>query len=158
MWKRKYRQPAPPGARVDVRLVLDTNTVLSGLLWRNAPRRLIDAAREQRFLLYSSPALMAELTDVLSREKFAARLLQEGLTPAALVADYAGIVRFLRPAHVPQVISRDPDDDHVLACALAAEADAIVTGDGDLLALRPAWNGIAILTVREVLDRLDGEN
>ena len=48
---------------------------------------------------------------------------------------------------------RDPDDVHALACAVAAEADAIVTGDQDLLALK-TFSGIPILKVREALERL----
>ena len=54
---------------------------------------------------------------------------------------------------IPPAELRDPDDVHVLACAAAAEADAIVTGDKDLLSLK-SFAGIPILTVREVLEKL----
>lgn len=61
------------------------------------------------------------------------------------------LVIFDLPAIAP--ICRDPNDDHVLAAALAAEADCIVTGDADLLALG-CYQGILMVTVRGFLDLL----
>ena len=57
-----------------MRLVLDTNVVLSGLLWRSHPRHLLDLAREDAVALYTSSVLLDELADVLSRAKWAAML------------------------------------------------------------------------------------
>lgn len=54
------------GARV--RLVLDTNVVLSGMLWRSHPRRLLDLAKEEAVSLYTSSALLDELAEVLSQK------------------------------------------------------------------------------------------
>ena len=53
----------------------DTNTVLSGFLWENAPRGLIDAAIDGRIKLFTSAMLIEELSGVLQREKFANRLV-----------------------------------------------------------------------------------
>ena len=58
----------------------------------------------------------------------------------------------MQPAAVPKV-SRDPDDDHVLACAVSAKADRIVSGDNDLLTLKQ-HRGIAILTPAPALARI----
>ena len=70
-----------------VRIVLDTNILVSALLSAHgAPRRLLDAARAQVFDICSSPALMAELLDVVSREKFAQRFTAAGLTPLGIVS------------------------------------------------------------------------
>jgi putative PIN family toxin of toxin-antitoxin system len=52
-----------------VRTVLDTNIVVSGLLWRAAPRQMLDAAREKRLTLHTSSILLDELADVLSRKR-----------------------------------------------------------------------------------------
>jgi hypothetical protein len=57
-----------------VRIVADTNTALSGLLWQGPPRRLIDLARERALTLCTSTALLAELAEVIGRPKFAARV------------------------------------------------------------------------------------
>jgi len=68
-----------------VRVVLDTNTLVSGVLSPgDPPRRLLDELRAHVFELCSSATLLAELLDVLSREKFAARLTQVGLTPQGI--------------------------------------------------------------------------
>ena len=70
-----------------MRVVLDTNTLVSGVISPGGPpRRLIDDARAQVFELCSSATLLAELLDVLARGKFAARLTQAGLTPQGIVA------------------------------------------------------------------------
>ena len=61
-----------------MRVVADTNIVVSGLLWRGNPRRLLEAAREGTIDLFTSAALLAELEDVLSRAKFAQRLVSAG--------------------------------------------------------------------------------
>ncbi|TAH43835.1 MAG: putative toxin-antitoxin system toxin component, PIN family [Gammaproteobacteria bacterium] len=136
-----------------MRIVADTNTVVSGLLWRAAPRRLIDAGREQRITLITSPVLLAELADVLGRSKFIEPLRRDGLTAERLVAEYAAITQLVRPVAVPRVVARDPDDDHIIACALAAKADAIVSGDRDLLDLHE-YQGIAILAASDAITRI----
>jgi len=138
-----------------VRLVLDTNTALSGLLWGGPPAQLIDAACRQTIELVSSTALLAELQGVLSRPKFTERLAKRGLAAADVFDGYAALVVHISPLTVPRVVLRDPDDDHVIACALAAHADAIVSGDLDLLDLRE-HQGIAIVTASEAIQRIAG--
>ncbi len=132
-----------------MRAVADTNTVVSAFLWGGAPAEVLTAAREQRLTLFTSAALIAELEDVLAREKFAARVLQVGSTVADLIAGYRALAQLVRTAEIAPV-SRDPDDDQVLACALAADAGLIVTRDQDLRTLDPFRN-IRILPAREAL-------
>jgi putative PIN family toxin of toxin-antitoxin system len=136
-----------------VRLVLDTNIALSGLLWGRGPGKLIDAAVQQRIELASSTALLAELQGVLLREKFAAQLVKRGLTVERVFGGYVALVTCVSPLTTPRVIERDPDDDHVIACALAARAEAIVSGDRHLLTLGQ-HQGIAILTAAQALARI----
>ena len=135
-----------------MRLVLDTNTVVSGLLWDNEPSRLIDEGLQGRVELFTSQALLLELGDVLPRRKLAQRVAASGLSVAQLVARYAVLAQSVLPADISR-IATDPDDDQVLACALAARADLIVSGDADLLNLK-AYQGMPIVTVAEVLMQL----
>jgi uncharacterized protein len=138
-----------------VRLVLDTNTVLSALLWRGTPYRLLAAIRKQhpRLQLYSSPVLLEELTNVIARPNFSQRFDSIGKTVREVLADYIEIVELVEPIEVPQVV-RDPDDNHVLACALAAKAEIVVSGDKDLLDLVNCQD-ILILTAATALQRFE---
>jgi putative PIN family toxin of toxin-antitoxin system len=132
-----------------MRAVADTNTVVSGLLWRGAPWQVLDAARAGKVELFTSAALLAELEEVLEREKFARRLERAGVTARELVLGYAALARLVEPVTLPPVIREDPDDDAVLACAVAAQAEAIVSGDGHLLNLK-AYQRMPILTAAQL--------
>jgi predicted nucleic acid-binding protein len=67
---------------------------------------------------------------------------------------YAALARLIEPAVIEPVILPDPDDDAVLACAVAARAEAIVTGDAHLLDLKQ-YEGIPILTAAQLLTRIE---
>ncbi len=137
-----------------MRAVIDNNLLVSGLLWGGKPGRLFAAIAEGKLQLFLSDPLLAELRGVLERGKFAARLSLKGFTPETVLAKVRTAARVIPAPIIPMPASlHDPDDVHVLACALAAEADAIVTGDKDLLALK-MFEGIPILKVRDTLEKL----
>lgn len=136
-----------------MRVVLDTNVVASALLWGGTPQRLIQAADEEGLELFTSEALIAELAGILERAKLAAKLTQLNSSPAEIVARYREIAEIVEAAPIEGAALRDPDDAAVLACALAARADAIVSGDDDLHALG-AYQNIPVLTPAECLQRL----
>jgi len=136
-----------------VHVVVDTNTVVSGLLWHGAPRQVLDAARVGRLALYTSAPLLAELAEVLPRPKFAQRLALAEVTPQTLVLGYAVLAQLIVPATIGPVVEADPDDDAVLACAVAAHAEVIVSGDSDLLDLE-SYEGIPIITAAQLMARL----
>jgi len=136
-----------------VRVVLDTNITISGLLWRGAPRQVIEAARNGQIELFSCAELLEELEDVLRRPKLAARLAQIGKEPSDLINAYLALLSVIRAPPLLAPVSVDPDDDVVLACALAAQAAAIVSGDDDLLRVR-MFHDMPILTAPELLARL----
>lgn len=133
-----------------MRLVIDTNVVLSGLLWQGSPHALMELARNGAVALVSSPALIEELADVLRREKFAGILARSGYTVDQVLDDIQRLTQIITPPPLPEAVCRDPDDDAVLAVTLAAQADLIVSGDDDLLALQ-SFQGIPILTPAEAL-------
>jgi putative PIN family toxin of toxin-antitoxin system len=136
-----------------MRAVADTNVVVSALLWHGPPRQVLDRARTGQVELFTSAALLEELSDVLGRTKIAARVKATGTEPHELVAGYAALARLIAPEVVEPVIAADPDDDMVLACAVAAHAQVIISGDKDLLALKE-YRRIRVLRAREVLARI----
>ena len=137
-----------------MKLVVDTNVLMSGAAWTGTAARLVDALLDGEAVLCLSESMLAELADVLQREKFRARLDQRGQSATAILARFREIAQMVEPAAIPVPASlRDPDDVHVLACAVASAADAIVSGDHDLLALEK-FESIPIIEVKEALRRL----
>lgn len=136
-----------------MKLVVDSNVVLSGLLWRGAPHRLIEQVRDDKVELFSSPALLSELAEVLGRPQFSDALARSRSSAKFVLSEIQAMVTLVYPSQLPIPVCRDPDDDEVLATALAAQADLIVSGDKDLLILA-SFQGISIVTPAMALERL----
>ncbi len=129
-----------------MRIVLDTNVVLSALLWRGTPYRLLDAIRQRSSTqLYSSATLLEKLADVLTRPSATKRLALIEKTAATVLADYVEVIELVAPTTVPRVVPGDIDDDQVIAAAVAAQADLIVSGDRKHLLPLCSHAGIAII-------------
>ena len=139
-----------------MRLVLDTNVVASAILWGGTPRVLLQAARDKRVELFTSTAMLAELTDILGRRKFARKIAASQLTIDQLVDGYAQLASVVRPVTTPR-IAPDPDDDVVIGTALAAKADLVVTGDKPLLTVSE-HQGVRIVGVAEAIEVIDARN
>ena len=137
-----------------MRLVLDTNVALSGLLWQGTPGKLIDACQARQIELASSAPLLAELHAVIKRDKFALQLAARELSAQTIFDGYAAMVTIVTPAIIPPTIAEDPADDAVLACALSARADLIVSGDKRHLLTLAVWQGISIVSAREAVQRI----
>ena len=135
------------------RAVIDTNTWISGLVWTGAPRRAIELVLRRELGCATSGELVAELRRVLSYPRIEKVLTQRSLTAADLVEQIGLVSDLVVAPALPKPVCRDPDDDAILACALAAQADLIVSGDQDLLVLR-AFEGIPILTAVQALEWL----
>ena len=132
-----------------MRLLLDTNILVSAVLFDGLPQGLVEQAFRGEYELVTSEALLDEFEEVL-RERFA----RPALLARALREELASIADMSRPERIPRA-SRDPADDMVLAAALGGHADAIVTGDKDILDLG-AYEGMPVLTTRQALAKLAG--
>lgn len=138
-----------------MRIVLDTNVVLSALLWRGTPHHLLVAIdQRQGVQICSSTALLEELADVLTRPSPSRRLALIGKTTGEVLADYLEIIELVEPASVPRVVAADIDDDQVLAAAVAARAELIVSGDRKHLLPLSSHNDIPIVDAAEALRRI----
>jgi len=127
-----------------VRVILDINVVLSGLFWHGPPHTLLNRVRDGTLTLVTSPALLAELAEVIERPKFDAILVRSHTSRERSLAEIQELAEVITPEPLPMPVCRDADDDAVLACALAAQADLIVSGDADLLTLQE-YQGIRIV-------------
>ena len=137
-----------------MRIVLDTNVVLSALLWRGTPYQLLEAIRNRSEIrLFTSPALLDELAGVLTRSSPTKRLAVIGKSARAVLADYVEAAEVVEPEHVPRVVPNDADDDQVIAAAVTAGADWIVSGDADLLSLG-SYQGIPIITAAQAVEQI----
>lgn len=130
--------------------VLDTNVLVSGLGWRGAPARVVDAAVRGRFVLVTSEPLLDELGRVLAYPK----LRRAFPDPDAMVQLVREITIVVEPAEAVSVAEED-EDNRPLEAALEARADVVVTGDERLLASGPTFQGVRLLRPRDFLTLLD---
>jgi putative PIN family toxin of toxin-antitoxin system len=127
-----------------VKAVFDTNVLVAAFVTEGLCSKILMRGRKRQFHLIVCPIILREFEDVLIKKFFASR--NEVRSALEIVSET--IHRIVRPSETVQGICRDPDDDAILACALAAGADYLVTGDADLLALK-TFRGIRIITPRE---------
>jgi len=134
-----------------MRLVLDVNVWISGLLWQGVPKQIIDLARTSTVTVFVSEPILSELEEVLARAKFQSKMRSLGITSQ----DLMNLVRQLSQVCVPISVDvpnlRDPDDAVILGTAIAAKAMLVVSGDLDLLVLEE-FAGIPILNPTDFLD------
>lgn len=113
------------------KVVLDTNILISALGWAGPERRVYELCLQGELALWLCRSILEELLRVLDYPKFNFPETDK----VAFVQDLLRIANLTEPGTVPDIVDTDPADNHVLACAAAAEADFLLTGDKHLLAL-----------------------
>jgi len=134
-----------------IRVVLDTNTVISALLFTGTASRLVPLWQAQRITALVSRQILEEYLRVLAYPKFQ---LSDQEVRALIEEELLPFVETVRVRRRLAVVRRDPHDDKFIECAFSGRARYLVTGDRDLRELR-SFRGIAILTVGEFLERLN---
>ncbi len=138
-----------------MRVVLDTNVVVSGLLFGGRPAMLLGVLAEPHFEVWSSGPALEELVRVISAPKFRQAVARIGPSAAELAGLFAKGVRIVADADLPALqFPADSDDAYHLATAQASSADWLVTGDHHLLEARLEFR-CEVLTVAEALRRAD---
>ncbi|MDO8729732.1 MAG: putative toxin-antitoxin system toxin component, PIN family [Candidatus Omnitrophota bacterium] len=131
-----------------LRTVLDTNVVISGLLFTGPPHRILQFAIRRKILPVTSPVLLEELTGVLrTKFKYPASVAE------TVTAEWADLCERIEPITRLAAVPQDPSDNRVLECAVDGKAETVVTGDRHLLALG-TFRNIPILRPQEFLDRI----
>ncbi len=136
-----------------LRVVADTNVIVSAALWGRIPGQLIAAAVAGDIELFTSQALLDELAEVITRKKLAKAVARTGQGAEQIVDNYRRLAHRVTSRRLTAQIARDADDDQVLACALAAHADLIVSGDRDLSDLKE-FRGVPIVRPAEAVRRI----
>jgi putative PIN family toxin of toxin-antitoxin system len=133
------------------RAVLDTNVLVSALISPGGPSAaLLLELRAGAFELIASPTLLAELREVLGREKFRRYVtVAEVIAYVDLIGHEAAILDDPAPSGRP--LSADPDDEYLVDLARVATADVLVSGDAHLLDLRER---LPVMTPAEFLATL----
>ena len=135
-----------------LRIVLDSNVVISDFLFGGPPAHLIQYAVGGTVTFFTSLAILDEIRDVLQRPKF-------GLSPEqalSFVEEFHEVCRVVTPKESVKAVPADPDDNAVLECALEAAATVVVSGDSHLLDLRQ-WHGIRILSPSETIAEIESQ-
>ena len=91
-----------------MRVVIDTNALVAALLWRGPPHALLDQVRAGTVSMVSSPALLAELADVLGRAKFDAILVRSNTSCERSLAEVRQLVEVIEPPPLSQPIAAIP--------------------------------------------------
>lgn len=136
-----------------MRVVLDTNVLISAFLWRGVPKEIFTLAEKGRVAICVNKEMVEEFERTLSYPKFTERLSRLNKTPAQIIDEFLEVVEHYPSRYFPKPqIKDDPSDDMFLTCAISSNASCIVSGDKHLLALKEFQN-IPILTPRQFLNR-----
>jgi len=136
-----------------IRVVLDTNVLISAVLFGGRPRKILEKAIRGEIRIFVSEAILEELKGVLERPKF-------GYSPErvyGLLIELIGIAELVNPSKKVRVIQEDPDDNRILECAIEAGANYVITGDFHLLKLG-GYQNIEILNPVDFLEKIMKDN
>lgn len=141
-----------------LRVVIDTNVIVSGILSRKgAPAEVLNAWRERRFLLLSSSDIVAEVRTVMKypriRHKY--NISDDEIEQTISLLEHDALL-VAGDSNVAGSVPDDPKDEMFLACAMDGQADIVVSGDHHLLDL-DVFRDIPIITARRFLDQLKQE-
>lgn len=127
-------------------IVLDTNVMISGLLWKGTPSKILKQCKTGKHTNFISPPIIHELKNVLSYDKF--ELNEEE------IADAIGLILSLSKVVVPdiklKIITDDMQDNIFLECAKYSGVKCIISGDSHLLNLR-VYDDVKILNCADFL-------
>lgn len=126
-----------------MRIVIDTNLVISGVFFGGYPKKIIEIVKEGKIKCYATLEIVEEYKEII--EEMIIR--KQGNFNAERFNMFTDKLQITEPADILP-ICRDPDDDKFIACAKAASAKYIVSGDKDLLCLEK-YDDIEIITAKE---------
>ena len=129
-----------------LKVVLDSNIFISGILFGGNPRKIISLILEGKIELFISSEILVEIKTVLERDKFGFPVT----VTRQIVFEIESLSRLVLPGQRHSVVARDLRDNIIIDCAVEAGADYIITGDDDLLSMK-RFGKIGIVSAAEFL-------
>lgn len=126
--------------------VLDTNIFISAVFWKGKPYKIINKAINQEIIVFISEEIIKEIRKVLARDFALEKQEIDNIIDAV-----AYFTHFIKPKEKVNVVKEDPDDDRIIECALACEAEFIVSRNKHLLKLN-TFRNIKIVSPEKFLD------
>ncbi len=130
-----------------MKIVVDTNVVISGVFFGGNPRHIVEAIVDGDFNAYATTEIVDEYMGII--ESMIER--KQGILTQSILSPFFSSLKMIE-SRTDVEVSRDPDDDKFIECALDAEALYIVSGDNDLLDIGE-YEGIQIVTASEFCAR-----
>lgn len=139
----------------DLRVVIDTNVLVSGLFGiKNSPSsQILQAILAQKIILVTTPPILDEVGEVISRKRIAKLTKMNEEEQKKFIEELIKRSDVTAGKQLSKIVGRDVKDNKFLACACEARADYLITGDDDLLVLKE-YEGIKIVKPREFVDLL----
>ena len=137
-----------------LKLVLDTNTLVSAFFWEGNEAELFRKIEQGKANLYITIEILKEVEEVIKRPKFDKVMKNAGLTPDQIMQKIVSLSHLVIAPKLNIKICRDEKDNKFLECAESAKADYLISGVEDLLSLK-AYNGIPIVRTWKILQLLE---
>ena len=129
-----------------LRIVPDTNVIISGILFGGIPRLILDMLISGQHDFFLSMQILEEIREVLNRPKFGF----DNESALLLIEELHSLCKIVKPTKSINFIIDDPDDNKILECAVAANAEIIISGDSHLLSVG-SCKDIKILSPRQFI-------
>lgn len=134
-----------------MRIVIDTNVLISAIFWTGKPKQLLNHVRRQKITFVTSNQLLDELREILMRQDKPFHL--SGNEADQVVEAMRGFAEIVEP-HSQITVCHDEMDNRVIACAIDGKAEYIITGDLHLLGLR-SYKSVKIMGVSDFLNHFE---
>lgn len=136
-----------------LKIVLDTSTIVSALFWEGNEAKLFRKIEDQRANVYITKEILDEVEDVIRRPKFVQVMVSIGLTPEQILEKIISMSQLVSAPKLNIDVCRDKKDNKFLECAENVEADYLVSGDDDLVSLKK-YKDTSIVRTSEILKML----
>ncbi|WP_456475636.1 putative toxin-antitoxin system toxin component, PIN family [Candidatus Pyrohabitans sp.] len=140
-----------------MKIVLDTNVVVSGFLWRGKPSEILERIDSEEAQLLLSVEILEEVERVLEDQKLKSIIESSGQNVKVIMNKLYSMAKIINPQIKLNAVQADPADNKVIECAVEGKADYIVSGDRHLLNLQD-YKGIRIVKASEMAEILKQQN